>query len=116
MKELWDTMVDSRCDTVYNGTTFNGFLECGSRFTFRLNTAKSTNYIEKCFREKSSRKLNFLQKNSGRMSLSHQVVKPEGSKDLRSHSSALYFKNSKCLRLPCSIPGTVRDMRSLSFL
>ncbi len=34
------------------GAAFNGFLECGSRFTLRLNIAKSTSYIEKCFRQK----------------------------------------------------------------
>ncbi len=50
--------------------------------------------------DKSNLKLNFLQKkkNSGRISLFPQVVEPGGSKDLHSHSSALYFKNSKCLR------------------
>ncbi len=37
-------MTESRCNTIYNGTTFIGFLECGSRFTLRLNTAKSTIY------------------------------------------------------------------------
>ncbi len=55
MKVLQDTMMESRCDTIYNGTTFNGFLECGSRFTLRLKTAKSTNYIEKCLRQKQSK-------------------------------------------------------------
>ncbi len=49
--------------------------------------------------DKSSQKLNFQQKkNSGRISLSPQVAEPRGSKDLYSHPSAFYFKNSKCLR------------------
>ncbi len=54
-------MTESRCNTVYNGTAFNGFLKCGSRFTLRLNTAKSTDYIEKCFRQKWS-KIKFSKK------------------------------------------------------
>ncbi len=64
----------SRCNTVYNGTAFNGFLECRNRFTLRLNIAKSINYIENAL-DKSSLKLNFLQK-KGRKSLSPQVVEP----------------------------------------
>ncbi len=87
--------MESLCNTVYNGSAFNGFLECGSRFTLRLNTAKSTLKIAL---DKSSLKLNFLQKNSGRISLCPQVVDSMGSKDLHSHSSALYLKNSKCFR------------------
>ncbi len=55
MTELQDTMMKSQCNTIYNGTAFNGFLECGSRFTLRLNTAKSTNYTENCFRQKQSK-------------------------------------------------------------
>ncbi len=34
MKELQDTtMMESRYNTIFNGTAINGFLECGSRFT-----------------------------------------------------------------------------------
>ncbi len=54
-------MMESRCNTVYNGTIFNGFLECGSRFTLKLNTAKSTIVLKNVL-DKSSVKLNFLPK------------------------------------------------------
>ncbi len=47
--------------------------------------------------DKGSLKLNFLQKNSGRISLSPQVMEAGSFKDLHSHSSALYFKSSKYL-------------------
>ncbi len=90
MKELYDTMMESQCNTKYNGTAFDGFLECGSRFTLILNTAKSTNYIEKYYRQKYSI-LNFLQKKKKQWThiFINQVVEPEGSKDSHSHSSAL---------------------------
>ncbi len=47
--------MESRCNTA-----FDGFLEFGSRFTLRLNTTKSTKL--KNALDKSSLKLNFLQK------------------------------------------------------
>ncbi len=48
---LWRNYRTLSCNTIYNGTAFDGFLVCGSRFTLRLNIAKSTNYIEKFFRQ-----------------------------------------------------------------
>ncbi len=52
-------MMESRCNTVYNCTAFNGFRECGSKFTLRLNTAKVPIILKNAL-DKSSLKLNFL--------------------------------------------------------
>ncbi len=74
--------MESQCNTVYIGTAFNGFLECGSRFTL---------IIFKNALDNSSLKLNFLQK---KKQWTHISISPSNgasdSKDLHSYSSALY--------------------------
>ncbi len=97
-----------------NGTVFNGFLECGRRFTLRLNTAKSTNYIEKCFKQKLF-KIKFPTKKQW----THiSISSSSGARGLQRRIPMLVHYISKIANVcaPCSIPGRVRDMRSLSFL
>ncbi len=112
MTKLQDTMMVSRCNTIYNGTPFNGFLEWESRFTLRLNTAKSTSYNKKCFRQKQS-KIKFSTKKQQThisMCLSSGA---RGSKDLHSHSSDLYRGGQKSYN---AIPKCTHVFSSFLFM
>ncbi len=90
--------MESRCNIIYimapHSMNFWN-VEVSSLYSWTLPKVP---IILKNALDKSSLKLNFLQKKkSGRISLPPQVVKLGVSRDLHSHCSALYFKNSKCL-------------------
>ncbi len=100
---------------VYNGTAFNGFLVCGSSFTSTLNTAKSTNYIEKFFRQKQS-KIKFSKKQQQtRISISPRSG-ARGLQRLAFSFQGLIFQKQQMFAPSSFIPERVGDIRFTEFL
>ncbi len=104
MKELQDTMMESLRSTVYNGTGFDGFLKCGSRFSLRWNIAKNTNYIKKFFTQKQS-KIKFSTKKQWK----HNSISPSsgarGLQRLAFPFQCLIFQKQQINIIFYSMPG-----------